>query len=124
MPNDDDIEEHLTKFQAANVKLCEKLSKNVQQAHAKQKEAYNKKINTKLPKITVGSKVLLSNIAIKGQKGKKLDHRYKGPMTVVNIDKNKFYLNDMEGKPLKNPVHKTRLKVYNEGNNSLKCKIF
>ncbi|XP_065063722.1 uncharacterized protein LOC135690183 [Rhopilema esculentum] len=114
LPSKGDIHAHMDRFQAANVKLYEKLCSNVAVAQSKQKEADRKKILSKQPDLKVGSKVLVSNIGIKSQKGRKLEQRYSSPVRISEIQGNRFFLVDMEGNVLKKPVHKTRLKLYKE----------
>eukprot|EP00795_Rhopilema_esculentum_P003899 gene3899-15215_t len=114
LPSKGDIDAHMDRFQAANVKLYEKLCSNVAVVQSKQKEAKRKKILSKQPDLKVGSKVLVSNIGIKSQEGRKLEQRYSGPVRISEIQGNRFFLADMEGNVLKKPVHKTRLKLYKE----------
>ena len=56
----------------------------------------------------------MANISLKNQKGRKLEQRYKGPLIVVYAVKGKFSLEDLEGRRLKNPVHKSHFKIYKE----------
>ena len=91
----------MDRFQAANVKLYEKLCSNVAVAQSKQKEAHRKKICGKLPDLNVGPKVLVSNIGIKSQKGRKLEQKYSGPVRISKVRGNRFFLVDMEGNVLK-----------------------
>ena len=72
----------MDRFQAANIKLYEKLCSNFAVMQSKQKEAHRKKIRGKLPDLNLSSKVLVSNIGIKSQKGRKLEQKYSSPVRI------------------------------------------
>ena len=116
---DADIEDHLQKFQTANIDLHKKLLSNISIAQEKQKREYGKRVKGTVEKFEIGSKVMVANVKLKNQKGRKLDQRYSGPMTVVHMHKKQCFLEDGRGIPLQNPVHKGRLKLFrgDEGSN-------
>ena len=114
MLDDKEIDKYLDSFQAASIQLQKKLLENLAGAQEKHKRYFKGRISKQIPEISVRSKVMVANVALKSQKGKKFVPRYQGPMVVDKIVNNKFYLVDNKGKGLKNPVHQGRLQPFRE----------
>ncbi len=91
--------------------ICfEKATEKIKDSQIQQKETYDR--NHVTEELSVGTSVLLENLAQKGRKGGKLQELFRGNYTISeNLGKGLYRLKNDYGKILKNKINIKRLKV-------------
>ena len=88
----------------------------IKSAQEKQKKQYAERKGITEYGFKIGDKVLRRNMQQKTRKGKKMEDRWLGPYTIVEITKTSCLLKNSSDKILKQRINLSQLKPYHESN--------
>lgn len=95
-----------------------KADTNIKVAQERQKKQYAQRKGITEYSFKIGDKVLRRNMQQKTRKGKKMEDRWLGPYTIVEVTKTSCLLKNASGKVLKQRINLSQLKPYSESNYS------
>ena len=111
-----DIDNYIKEILENQKAIFSKTDMNIKAAQEKQKKQYAKRKGITEYKFKIGDKVLRRNMQQKTRKGKKMEDRWLGPYTIVEVTKTSCLLKNTSGKVLKQRINLNQLKPYNESN--------
>ena len=111
-----DIDNYIKEILENQKAIFSKTDTNINAAREKQKKQYAKRKGITEYKFKIGDKVLRRNMQQKTRKGKKMEDRWLGPYTIVEVTKTSRLLKNTSGKVLKQRINLNQLKPYNESN--------
>ena len=95
-----------------------KADTSIKVAQEQQKKQYAQRKGITEYSFKIRDKVLRRNMQQKTRKGKKLEDRWLGPYTIVEVTKTSCLLKNASGKVLKQRINLSQLKPYSESNHS------
>ena len=96
--------------------IFSKVDANIKSAQEKQKKQYAERKGITEYGFKIGDKVLRRNMQQKTRKGKKMEDRWLGPYTIVEITNTSCLLKNSSGKVLKQRINLNQLKPYHKSN--------
>ena len=111
-----DIDKYIKEILEKQKSIFSKTDANIKSAQEKQKKQYAERKGITEYGFKIGDKVLRRNMQQKTRKGKKMEDRWLGPYTIVEITKTSCLLKDTSGKVLKQRINLSQLKPYHESN--------
>ena len=109
-----DTDKYIKEIMEKQKSIFSKTDTNIKLAQEKQKKQYAKRKGITEYGFEIGDKVLRRNMQQKTRKGKKMEDRWLGPYTIIEITKTSCSLKNSSGKVLKQRINLSQLKPYRE----------
>ena len=113
-----DTDKYIKEILEKQKSIFSKVDGNIKSAQEKQKKQYAERKGITECGFKIGDKVLRRNMQQKTRKGKKMEDRWLGPYTIVEITKTSCLLKNSSGKVLRQRINLNQLKPYHESNNA------
>ena len=111
-----DTDKYIKEILEKQKSIFSKTDANIKSAQEKQKKQYAERKGITEYGFKIGDQVLRRNMQQKTRKGKKMEDRWLGPYTIVEITKTSCLLKNLSGKVLKQRINLGQLKPYRESN--------